>query len=134
MKVTKVRYFMVPTPATIGAKVRTIGTNLARTIVLTPWRSKKCCALSTYSCLKNRESGRRKRERAHLLPEGVADLIAGDGRHKAADQDDGQAQGALSGEQSGGEQEGVSGEEEPDEKSRFGEDDQEQADRAEGDQ
>ena len=34
--VTNVRYFMLPTPATIGAKVRTIGTKRASTIVFGP--------------------------------------------------------------------------------------------------
>ena len=51
---------MRDTPATIGVNVRTIGTNRASTMVLAPYLSKNACALSTFSCLKNRESGRRK--------------------------------------------------------------------------
>jgi hypothetical protein len=78
--------------------------------------------------------GTTKQRWAHFLPEGVADLIARHGGHEAACQDHRQAQGALSCEKSRGEQEGVAGQKEPDEKSRLGKDDDEQADGAEGDQ
>ncbi len=47
------------TPAVIGVKVRTIGTNRASTMAFGPYFSKKACALSTFSCLNRRESGRR---------------------------------------------------------------------------
>ena len=59
---------MVPTPARMGAKVRTIGTNRASTMVLEPWRSKYWRAFSTYSCLKIRESGRRNSVGPTRLP------------------------------------------------------------------
>jgi hypothetical protein len=49
---------MRDTPATTGANVRTMGTNRASTIVLAPYLSKKPWALSTFSCLNSRESGR----------------------------------------------------------------------------
>ena len=78
--------------------------------------------------------GSPKQRRPHLLSEGVADLVAGHGCHEAADQDHRQAQGALGGEEPGGEQERVSGQEEPDQESRLGEDDEEKPDRAERDQ
>jgi hypothetical protein len=63
--------------------------------------------------------------------EHVADLVPGDGGHEAADEDDGKVEHALTRQQAGGEQQGVAGEEEPHEEAGLGEDDGEQADRAE---
>ena len=45
-----VRWSILPTPATTGTNVRTIGTKRAMTIVLVPWRSKNSCALATFFC------------------------------------------------------------------------------------
>ncbi|CAM5377832.1 hypothetical protein STENM327S_05102 [Streptomyces tendae] len=58
--VRKVRYFMRPAPATMGAKVRTMGTKRARTIALGPYSSMNSCAFSRFSCLKSLELGRLK--------------------------------------------------------------------------
>ena len=49
---------MVAMPATIGVNVRTIGMKRASTIDFGPWRSKKACALATFSALNSREFGR----------------------------------------------------------------------------
>src|SRR5690349_23030537 len=51
----KLRRRILPTPAITGVKVRTIGTNLARTTVFGPWRSKNALVFSTYFCLKRSE-------------------------------------------------------------------------------
>lgn len=55
------KYFfgsMRPMPASQVMNVRTNGTNRASTTALGPCFSRKSCVLCTYSCLKNRESGR----------------------------------------------------------------------------
>ena len=56
------------TPAMIGVKVRTTGTNRARMIDLGPWCAKNSLAFSTFSCLNSFESGRRKRDGPTLRP------------------------------------------------------------------
>ena len=86
LKVTNVRYFMLLTPATIGVNVRTIGTNRASTMVLAPCLSKNAWALSTFSCLKNREFGPAEEGRADPPAEQVADLVADHGGEEAADE------------------------------------------------
>ena len=101
-------------PATTGANVRTTGTNRASTMVLAPCWSKKSSVRSMYSRLKNLESGRRSRRGPSLLPDGEADLVADDGGGEAPDQDGGQVELALVGQDPGGEEEGVAGEEEAD--------------------
>lgn len=58
--VRKVRYFILPAPATMGAKVRTIGTKRARTMALGPNFSMNSWAFSRFSCLKSLELGRLK--------------------------------------------------------------------------
>lgn len=68
LKVRKERYFMPLTPAMIGVKVRTMGTKRARTRDLGPYFSKNSWALTTFSCLKRRESGRVKSEGPTFLP------------------------------------------------------------------
>ncbi len=66
--VRKVRYFMRPAPATMGAKVRTMGTKRARTIALGPYLSMNSCAFSRFSCLKSLELGRLKSRGPKNLP------------------------------------------------------------------
>ena len=66
--VTNVRYRMVPTPATIGANVRTMGMKRASTMVLGPYLSKKPCAFTTLAGLKKRDLGRSKRDGPTFLP------------------------------------------------------------------
>lgn len=62
------RYRMPLTPAMIGVNVRTMGTKRARTRDLGPCFSKNSWALTTFSCLKRRESGRVKSEGPTFLP------------------------------------------------------------------
>lgn len=56
------------TPAMIGVNVRTMGTKRASTSDLGPYFSKNSCAFSTFSCLKNLESGRLKSAGPTLRP------------------------------------------------------------------
>ena len=58
--VRKVRYFIEPAPATIGAKVRMIGTKRASTMAFGPCRSMNSWALSRFSRLKSLDFGRLK--------------------------------------------------------------------------
>ena len=74
--------------------------------------------------------GAPQQARARLLADGEADLVADDGGGEAPDQDGGEVQLALVGEDPGGEQERVTGEEEADEQAGLGEDDQHQPDLA----
>ena len=85
-----------------------------------------------YSCLKSRESGRRSRRGPDLLADGEADLVADDGGDEAPDQDGGEVELALVGEDPGGEEERVAREEEADEQAGLGEDDEHQPDLAVG--
>ncbi len=66
--VMNVRYLMRPAPATMGAKVRTMGTKRARTIALGPYFSMKSWAFSKFSCLKSLELGRLKSFGPRNLP------------------------------------------------------------------
>lgn len=68
LNVMNERYFMPLTPAMIGVNVRTMGTKRARTRDLGPYFSKNSWALTTFSCLKRRESGRVKSEGPTFLP------------------------------------------------------------------
>ena len=52
------RASILPTPAITGTKVRTMGTNLAITNALVPYRSKNTCVRATLRWLNQRESGR----------------------------------------------------------------------------
>ena len=127
-----VRRFIAPTPARIGTNVRTTGTNRARTIVFAPCGSKNSSVRSMYSCLKSRESGRRKIDGPDLRPERVAHLVPDDRSHEAPDEDDREVQVALLGEEARGEQQRVAGEEEAEQQPDLGEDDEHQPDVAEG--
>ena len=68
LKMTNVRYCILDAPATMGAKVRTMGTNRARMIVLEPCCSKKSSACCRCFCLKKRESGRLNSDGPTCLP------------------------------------------------------------------
>ena len=59
---------MLLTPATVGTKVRTMGTNRARTMVLAPCVAKKVPALAPLAGLKNRLFGRSNTAGPSLLP------------------------------------------------------------------
>ncbi len=69
-------WFMWPTPAATGAKVRTIGTKRARMIVSPPNRSKNAFVRSTFLTLKSPHSLRSKTFGPPLMADHVADLAA----------------------------------------------------------
>ena len=99
-------------------------------MVLAPYFSKNACALCTCCCLKKRESGRVNNAGPDLAPEEIADLITDDRGSDDAHHHDRQArQPVVAGvgrQESGDEQQRVAGQEETDQKTRFGEDDQRQ--------
>ena len=68
--------------------------------------------------------------RPRLLPDGEPDLVADHRRREAADQDGGEVELALLGEQPGSEEQRVAGEEEAEQQPGLGEDDQHEADLA----
>ena len=121
---------ILPTPATTGANVRTTGTKRASTMVFGPCWSKKCSVRSMYSRLKKRESGSRKSRGPGLLADGEPDLVADHGGGEAPDEDGREVELALVGEEPGGEEERVAGEEEADQQAGLGEDDEHQPDLA----
>lgn len=108
---------MRPTPATIGANVRTTGMNRASTMVLAPCLVKNASVRWMYSCLKSFESGLRMSRRADSLAECVAHLVAGKRRNETPEEQEGEAQAelALGSQEPSGEQQRVAGEEKPDE-------------------
>src|SRR5918994_603471 len=84
----KWRKSMRPTPATSVTKVRTRGTNRAKIRARLPYRSKKSCVLTTYSCLNSLPMipvrGRNKGG-PDPPPDGVAAVVAddrADGEHQ----------------------------------------------------
>ena len=57
-----------PAPATVGTKVRTMGTKRASTMVFDPCLAKNASAFTTYSGLKKRLFGRSKTVGPNFLP------------------------------------------------------------------
>ena len=130
LKLRNVRRDILPMPATTGANVRTIGTKRASTIVLAPCWSKKSSVRSMYSRLNNLESGRRNRRGPVFWPMVKPTWSPMTAAAKHPSEDGGEVQLALVGEDPGGEQERVAGQEEADEQAGLGEDDEHQPDLA----
>ncbi len=103
-------------------------------MVFVPYLSKYPCGLLDVLLLEEAGLLAAEERGPHAVPEGVPDLVTGDGGEKAADEDHGEAELPLRGEETGREEERVPGEEEPEQQPGLGEDHRDQADRADGDE
>ena len=105
-------------PATTGANVRTTGTKRASTIVFGPVLVEEVFGAVDELPFEEPRVRAPQQARAHPLADGEADLIADDGGHEAPDEDGGEVELALVGEDPGGEEQRVAGEEEADQQAR----------------
>ena len=130
---------MLLTPATVGTKVRTIGTKRARTIVFDPCLAKNISALATLAGLNRPALRPVEQRRAELVADEVADLVAGDGRERTHARHDRQRrhvvlaellEGRVGREEPGEEQQRVARQEEPDQQTGLGEHDRREGDPA----